>query len=341
MMRNLARQLLAVGLAGALVRSPLPAQGVFTQQPGTGAPQLPSPTLTERFRPSYILGPGDQLLIRAFEMPEISDRVYRIDGDGNINVPVLGKIPAGGRRIEQLEADMLDRLRQYVRSPQVTITVVQYRSEPVFFVGAFRAPGIYPLEGARTLVEMLSVVGGLQPYASRRIKITRRKEFGKIPLPGAQVSPDGEFSTAEINIGSLRGSVSPSEDIALQPFDVLTAERAEMIYVAGAVRSAGGFEPAEREYLTVLQVLAMAGGLAENAKPKNARVLRPVLDTSRRAEIPLDLERILQGKDSDFRLMPNDTLYVPAGVTKSAVLWRVLPLSASIASLLVVLLDRL
>jgi polysaccharide export outer membrane protein len=335
------RQVLAVTLGAALAQPPAPAQTVFGQQPGSGVTQLPSPTLTERFRPSYVLGPGDQLLIRAFEMPEISDRVYRIDGDGNINVPVLGKIPAGGRRIEQLEADMLERLRQYVRTPQVTITVVQYRSEPVFFVGAFRAPGIYPLEGARTLVEMLSVVGGLQPYASRRIKITRRKEFGTIPLPGAQTSPDGEFSTAEITIGSLRGSVSPTEDIALQPFDVLTAERAEMIYVAGAVRSAGGFEPAEREYLTVLQVLAMAGGLAENAKPKKARILRPVLDTSRRAEIPINLERILQGKDSDFRLMPNDTLYVPAGVTRSAVLWRVLPLSISLASLMVILIDRL
>jgi len=334
------RQLLAVVLV-ALLSAPGRAQVTFGQQPGGASGQPSTPTLTERFRPSYVLGPGDQLLIRAFEMPEISDRVYRIDGDGNINVPVLGKIPASGRRIEQLEADMLERLRQYVRTPQVTITVVQYRSEPVFFVGAFRAPGIYPLEGARTLVEMLSVVGGLQPYASRRIKITRRKEFGTIPLAGAQVSPDGEFSTAEINIGSLRGSVSPSEDIALQPFDVVTAERAEMIYVAGAVRSAGGFEPAEREYLTVLQVLAMAGGLAENAKPRKARVLRPVLDTSRRAEIPIDLERILQGKDSDFRLMPNDTLYVPGGVTRSTVLWRVLPLSVSLASLLVILIDRL
>ena len=73
--------------------------------------------------------------------------------------------------------------------PQVTVTVVQFSSEPLFFVGAFKAPGIYPLQGRRTLVEMMSSIGGLQPNASRRIKVTRRKEFGEIPLPNAVRSP--------------------------------------------------------------------------------------------------------------------------------------------------------
>jgi polysaccharide export outer membrane protein len=187
--------------------------------------------MVERLRPNYVLGPGDVILIRAFEMPEISEKPFRVDGDGNINLPIVGTVKTGGRRVEELEADLVQRLRQYVRTPQVTITVVQYRSEPVFFVGAFRAPGIYPLEGARTLVEMMSVVGGLLPYASRRIEITRRKEFGPIPLPRAVESPDGQYSTVEISMPSLQGRVSPAEDIVLRPFDVITVERAEMIWV--------------------------------------------------------------------------------------------------------------
>lgn len=337
-MRPITKQLVAVFLCGTLA-GPVTYGQVPAAQPQAAAAQAPAqtPVMVERLRPNYVLGPGDVIQIRAFEMPEISEKPFRVDGDGNVNLPVLGKVKASGRRVEELEADLLQRLRQYVRTPQVTITVIQYRSEPVFFVGAFRAPGIYPLEGARTLVEMMSVVGGLQPYASRRIEITRRKEFGPIPLPRAVESPDGQYSTVEISLPSLQGAVSPAEDIVLRPFDVITVERAEMIFVSGAVRSAGGFELAEREYLTVVQVISMAGGLADNAKAGKARVLRPVLDTSRRAEIPVNVKRILEGKDSDFRLLPNDTLYVPPGMTTGTLLWRVLPLAISLTSLIVII----
>src|ERR1700737_1673631 len=104
--------------------------------------------------------------------------------------------------LQELENDLIRRLREYIREPQVIVTVAQFRSEPVFFVGAFRAPGIYPLQGRRTLLEMLQAVGGLQPNTSRRIKVTRRKEFGPIPLPTAADDTDGKTSTVEISIGS-------------------------------------------------------------------------------------------------------------------------------------------
>lgn len=265
----------------------------------------------ERLRPNYVLGPGDQILIRAFEAEEISERPFRIDGDGFLNLPMLGKVKAGGLSVEQLENTLIELLRKYIRQPQVTVTVVQFRSEPVFFVGAFKAPGIYPLQGRRTLVEMLSAIGGLQPNASRRIKVTRRKEFGPIPLPNAVESNDGKVTTVTISMGSLRENVNPAEDIVLQPFDVISVERAEMVYVNGEVGRIGAFELGERDSVSVVQLLTMAGGWSRDANPAKARVLRPVLNTSRRAEIPLNVKRIFEGKDSDFPLLPNDLLYIP------------------------------
>jgi len=265
----------------------------------------------ERLRPNYVLGPGDQILIRAFEAEEISERPFRIDGDGYLNLPMVGKVKAGGLTVEQLENTLIELLRKYIRQPQVTVTVVQFRSEPVFFVGAFKAPGIYPLQGRRTLVEMLSAIGGLQPNASRRIKVTRRKEFGPIPLPNAVESNDGKVTTVTISMGSLRENVNPAEDIVLQPFDVISVERAEMVYVNGEVGRIGAFELGERDSVSVVQLLTMAGGLSRDANPTKARVLRPVLNTSRRAEIPLNVKRIFEGKDSDFPLLPNDLLYIP------------------------------
>lgn len=281
-------------------------------QPPASTPASPSQgAASGRLRPNYTLGPGDQILIRAFEMEEISERPFLIDGDGSINLPQLGRLPVSGLTLERAEALLVEKMKPFVQRPQATVTIVQFRSEPVFFVGAFRAPGIYPLQGGRTLVEMLSTIGGLQPNASRRIKLTRRKDMGPLPLPGAVESADGKVTSAEISMGSLRENVNPAEDIALQPFDVISVERAEMVYVNGEVGKVGGFELGERESISVVQLISLAGGLSREAKPTEARILRPVLDSSRRSEVPINITRILAGQDSDFPLLPNDLLYIP------------------------------
>jgi len=304
-------------------------------QPNLRAPQSPDIDL---LRPNYVLRPGDQIMLRAFEMPDISERPFQIDGDGFINLPELGKIKAGGITVQNLEAALLDLLKRYVRQPQVTVTVVQFSSEPVFFVGAFKAPGIYPLQGRRTVVEMMSAIGGLQPGASRRIKLTRRKEYGQIPLPNAAIAPDGSTSSVEINMASLRDNLNPAEDIVLQPFDVISVERAEMVYVTGEVKNTGAFDLQERDSMSVIQALTLAGGLGPEANRKTAWVLRPVSNSSRRAKISIDLQRILSGQDVDRPLLPNDVLYVQktSGVKRS---WRtvaiVLPAVVSIVSVAV------
>jgi len=293
---------------------------LLAQQPPPAKPAAPTPapapapeTSTGRLRPNYVLGPGDQIMIRAFEMEELNDRPYLIDGDGNINLPQLGRLAVSGLTVERVEGLLVERMRAFVQRPQATVTIVQFRSEPVFFVGAFKAPGIYPLQGRRTLVEVLSSIGGLQPNASRRIKITRRKEMGPLPLPGAIESTDGKTASAEISMGSLRENVNPAEDIVLQPFDVISVERAEMVYVNGEIGKVGGFELGERESISVVQIISLAGGLSRDAKPEKARILRPVLNSSRRSEVPIDISRILAGKDNDFPLLPNDLLYIPGG----------------------------
>jgi len=308
-----------------------PAQG---QAPG-GQPQVLAPPLpgnqnpalpqaarelpSDPIRPNYILGPNDQILIRAQEAEEINDKPFRIDSEGFINLPLVGRTKAGGLTIQELESELVKKLRPFIREPQVIITVVQFRSEPVFFVGAFRAPGIYPLQGRRTLVEMLSSVGGLQPNASRRIKLTRRREYGLIPLPNAIEAQDKKTSTVEISMGSLRDNVNPAEDIVLESFDVITVERAELVYINGEVGKVGGLELGERDSISIAQALTLSGGFNRDADRSKARILRPVLNTNRRAEIEIDLKRVLEGKDNDFPLLPNDLLYVPRSYRR--VIW--------------------
>lgn len=305
-------------------------------QPAAPAPESPA----GRLRPNYELGPGDQILIRAFEMEEISERPYLIDGDGAINLPQLGRLPVSGLTLERVEGLLVERMRSFVQRPQATVTIVQFRSEPVFFVGAFKAPGIYPLQGRRTLVEVLSTIGGLQPNASRRIKITRRKEMGPLPLPGAVESADGKVTTAEISMGSLRENVNPAEDITLQPFDVVSVERAEMVYVSGEIGKVGGFELGERESISVVQIISLAGGLSRDAMPAKARIMRPVLDSSRRSEVPIDITRILAGKDNDFPLLPNDLLYIPKASSWKRTAGRAALITLPLSTTLLLLLRR-
>jgi len=283
------------------------------QQPPT-QPQAPT---EDALRPTYILGPGDQIQIRAFEVEQINEKPFRVEEDGTVNLPLVGKVKAAGLTLRELEAALTMELKKYVKEPQVIVTMVGFRAEPVFFTGAFLKPGIYTLQGRRTLVEMLSSIGGLSPNASRRIKLTRRN--GVIPLPNAVEVPETKSSYVEISMGSLRENVNPAEDIVLQPFDTITVERAEMVYVQGEVGRTGGFELGERESMSVLQVLTLAGGVGREGNPKKARVLRPVLSTSRRAEITLNLTDILKGKANDFPLLPNDVLYVPRSSVRKKV----------------------
>ena len=305
-----------------LPQPPAPAQGQNPQRPTENTnpaepPTIPRELPQDAIRPNYVLGPNDQVLVRAPEVEEINERPFRIDVEGNINLPLLGRVHAGGMTVQEMEADLVRRLREYVREPQVIITVVQFRSEPVFFVGAFKNPGIYPLAGRRTLVEMLTAIGSLQPNASRHIKVTRRAEYGAIPLPNAIVDPEKKISTVEISLGSLRENVNPAEDILLQPYDVISVERAEMVYMNGEVGKVGSLELGERDSISVMQALTQSGGFSRDANRSKVRVLRPIENTNRRAEIDINVKRVLEGKDNDFPLLPNDLLYVPRSYSRA------------------------
>lgn len=287
-------------------------------------------------RPDYVLGPEDQIIIRSAQVADLNDRPFRIGSDGFIDLPLIGRVKAAGQTVRALEVDLVSKLSQFVLSPQVFVTLAQLRGDPVFIIGSFRTPGIYPLTGRKTLVEMLTSVGGLQPNASRKIKITRRSEYGKIPLPNAIEDPERKISIVEISMDTLSESVNPEEDVMLQPYDIISAERAEKIYVSGEVSRSTSIELGERPSISVAQALTEAGGFTQVAQRDKIRVLRLISGTNRRAEILVDAKQILAGKARDFALLPNDVLYVPRSGGVQPVLKGSVPgLIASIPFLLI------
>jgi polysaccharide biosynthesis/export protein len=293
-----------------------PVAGVTPATPGVQAP-------VESIRPTYELGPSDQIMVRVPDAEELDGKTFRIEDDGTATLPLVGVVKMGGLTVSQIEDDLKNRLKVYVRNPLVSITVVQFRSAPIFFVGQFQKPGIYALQGRHTLVEMLQTAGGLLPTAGRRIKVTRKSESGPIPLGAAVVDPGTKTSSVEISLVSLTQNINPAEDIELQPYDVVSVDRAEQVYLMGAFGKQGGIEVGDRDYISALQLLAQAGGLSAGAIPEKALILRPVLDTARRAVIPINLTKVLTTEGNDYPLLPNDILFVPTRKEKSKLLERV------------------
>jgi polysaccharide export outer membrane protein len=237
---------------------------------------------------------------------------------GSINVPLAGRLQAAGLTVEQLEVALTARLTEYFKTPVVTVSVFEFRSQPVSVIGAVNTPGVHQIRGRKTLFEVISEAGGLKNEAGNGIKITRRKEFGSIPLPGATTDASGEFSVAEVSVKSVMEARNPQENIQIQPNDVISVPKAELVYVIGAVKRAGGFVLSEREQISVLQALSMAEGLDRVASPANAKILRASNGAAARAEIPVDVNRILAGKISDMQMLANDILFIPNSAAKSA-----------------------
>jgi polysaccharide export outer membrane protein len=273
-----------------------------------------------QIRYSYVLGPEDQVNIRVLNADEIDGKPVPVDSEGFIRLPLVGKIRAGGLSIDQLEAELVKQLKTYLQDPQVAISVTEFRSQPVSVIGSVKNPGVHQVQGRKTLLEMLSMAGGIDAEAGHNIKITRRKEYGSIPLSSAVADPSGNYIVADVDLTSLLDASNPQENIEVRPYDVITVPRGELIYVMGQVRRPGGFVLRQRENMSALQALSLAEGLDQAASPQNARILRTVVGAPQRTEIYVDLRKILQGKSSDVQLQPNDVLFIPNSVPKRAVI---------------------
>jgi len=271
-------------------------------------------------RSGSVLGPNDQISIRALDAEEISDKTYRVSASGDLTLPMIGTLRAAGLTVGQLESDVAAALRKYIRNPKVAISVTEFHSQPVSVIGAVTTPGIVQLQGKKTLVEVLSMAGGLKNDAGQSVTLTRHKEWGSLPLPGARLDPTGQFSIAELKLKDVLEARNPEQNIMIRPNDIISVPRAETIYVLGAVKRAGRFALNESDTLSVLQAVSLAEGLERTASPQKAKILRIAPGATRRAEVPLNLKKIFSGEMADVVLQPDDILFVPDSAQKRAAL---------------------
>lgn len=277
--------------------------------PGQAAPGAAS---------TYVLGPEDVITIFGIDIDEFANKPVRIDANGDINLPMVGVVHAGGLTVREFEGELAKRLSAYVRQPQVTVTLTEMHSQPISVVGAVNTPGVQQLQGRKTLLEAISQAGGLRQDAGYSVRVSREMRWGKIPLPDARLDPSTKFSSAEISVHALMEAKEPGANIQVMPNDVITVPRAELVYVIGEVKKSGGFALGEKQNVSVLQALSLAEGLNPTANQKAAKILRTDGDSKQRKEIPVDVKKILTGQINDVPLQSDDILFIPSNKAKAA-----------------------
>jgi len=279
--------------------------------------------------PNYILGPEDVINIEVFNLPELSKTV-RVANDGTVTLPLIGRVQAAGLTTEQLRKELADKWGEnYLQDPQVTVFVSEFKAKPVSVIGAVEKPGLYPLTGRRTLIEMLSMAGGFGKRATsaagRTVLITRKSGFGDLqPVDGMHVRGPDQI---EIDLNRLLYTKDEALNIEMKPLDIISVSKADVVYVTGAVKRPGGFVLEDRPTMTVLQAIAMAEGFTPTSAKQSARILRTNHDGSK-TEVPINLSKIIRGKAQDTTLAANDILFVPDS-TKKIVGQRALDASVS------------
>lgn len=286
----------------------------------------------------YIIGAGDLLGIEIFDVPELS-RDVRVNETGFVAIPLIPvKVQAGGLTPFQFQ-DKLAELLQVnglVTHPQITVTVKEQHSEPITVIGAVKTPLTIQAVRQINLLQALSQAGGIADDAGSKVLITRKLSLAA-PNSSAPDSTTGDAGTKDtakslsaepppgientitIDINDLLDSGDPKYDIPLLGGDVITVPRAGVVYAVGAVEHPGGFVmQSDRQQLTVLKVLSLAGGLTTTAKGANAMILRQAPGSSQREQLPVDLKKILALKSEDLSLRQNDILYVPDSTGKHA-----------------------
>jgi polysaccharide export outer membrane protein len=269
----------------------------------------------------YVIGSGDLLAVEVFDVPELS-REVRVNETGFISLPLIPvKVRVAGLTTFQLQ-DKLGELLQtngLVSTPQVSVNVKEQHSQPITVIGAVKSPMVIQAVRQTTLLQVLSQAGGVSDDAGSTVIITRPPSAptGSEDSDAAKVPTEAQTYT--ISLSELLESGNSTFNIPVLGGDVVSVPRAGIIYVVGAVSHPGGFVMRDdRDRMTTLKILSLAGGTTNSAKTKEAVILRKNSQTGKRDEVPVNLKKVLDLKTEDVLLQSSDILFIPDSSGKKA-----------------------
>ncbi len=231
------------------------------------------------------LGPGDVIKVSVYGSPDLALDT-RVSDAGTITYPLVGSVKVGGLTIAAAERKLAGLLESggYLKKAQVNIVVTAIQSQQVAVLGQINRPGRYPIEGRRTVMEMLAMAGGAGPEGADTVSLVRKS--------GDQTTKQVIDVVGMVRDGNFGG------DIEVLANDILFVERAPRFYIYGEVQRPGAFR-LERQ-MTVLQALAVGGGLTPRGTERGMIVKRR--DASGKL-VEVDIKR-------DDQLQTDDIVYI-------------------------------
>jgi polysaccharide biosynthesis/export protein len=346
--RTAALMILSLILA-ALVTHPISAQQKRPQPQPTrppaqtsSPPEQGSPSVFTDVSKDYLISPGDVIEIQVEDAPELS-RNHQVTSAGYIEMmPVLGQVIARGKTSYELARVIADGLREqeYLKSPNVVVTVRQFNSRAFFIQGAVQKPGLYQVEGRPSLLTLIGLAGGLSESHGSTVFILR-------PSKTQNQSPDAQNSALEARSPAQTAGVKPAslagEDSAdsettadyelmkinlsalykgrfdqnqrLEPGDIVNIPRADVFFVAGEVRAPGSF--VLKDGTTLRQAISLAQGMTFKAKASQGIIFREDPTTGSRQEVKVDIGAVMSGKKEDIVVQANDVIIIPNSQVKA------------------------
>lgn len=232
----------------------------------------------------YRLGSGDVIKISVYEYPDLTTEM-RLSETGNVSFPLIGEVNLNGKAVGEAEHLIVKRLNDggFVKSPQVTIVVVQFVSQKINVLGFVNRPGKYSLEQTSNIIDLLALAGGVMVPSAADVATLLHHNGTKVTVDlSALLTGDGAQNHVVTN------------------GDVIYVPRAPMFYIYGEVQRPG-FYKLEKN-LSVTQAIALGSGLT----PKGAEHWPGPVIKRRNAE---GKEQVIE-VDGSTLLQADDVLYL-------------------------------
>lgn len=254
---------------------------------------------------SLKIAPGDLLHISVFDVPEMTQEV-RVGAGGKAELALIGNIALAGLTADEAEEVIARELRdrKLLLRPQVNVLVKEFASQGVSVMGEVQHPGVYQVLGPRTLLDLISMAGGLTNVADTRITVKRRG--------GTEQEVVAKLKTDD-------AETSLADNVQVYPGDLIVVPRAGIVYVLGDVNRPGGFVMQDSGKITLLEALSQAGGGSRTASLSKAVLMRKNVQGQGYVTTKVHVDRIERGQDPDLELQANDVLFVPGNRLKGAI----------------------
>jgi polysaccharide biosynthesis/export protein len=243
---------------------------------------------------SLLIGPGDMVQVSVFDTPELS-QAARVTDAGSIPLIMGGDVTVSSQTPESA-ARMIEKVLvdgHFLIHPRVSVTIAEFATQKVSILGEVKMPGAYAINTSRSVVEVLTMAGGLNDAADRKIVIERHGTHNKVPY-----------------FVSNQANVTLDSAVTINPGDTVIVPKAGIVYLMGDVARPGGYTMTNNEaQISALQLVARGGGTNHSAVPSSARLIRRTGTTY--TDTPLPLSAMQKGKQPDLQLEANDIIYVP------------------------------